>query len=58
LFKLHRYDEALIALNNSQFNNDLEKAALLILMGAESDAQMILNCFIVRFFEYFVVRMG
>jgi len=46
LFRLGKNTEALGTLNKSEFNYDLQKAGLLILMGNNEDAQILLDGFL------------
>ena len=49
LFRTGKYSEALEILDITEFNYDIQKAALLILIGKDSDAEAILNNFL---FDY------
>jgi len=51
LFRLHRHTEALEALNKTQFNHDVQRAALFILTGKDKEAQIILDNFLASYIE-------
>ena len=54
LFRLHRHDEALETFNKTQFNFDIQiaqRAALLILMGRDREAKIILDGFLASYIE-------